>query len=174
MKMWKICKIFVIFIALNAALLAKENPLDIESIFDSSKITLDDKPIMLIFGKNDCYYCDILTASLVSNDTIEGYITLNFGAYYINIDDKKKHSISFLNLSRASSLEVAKIYDIKALPMIIFIAPDKSEIMRVVGFPGEARIINLLEFVNNDIWKNYPSKNERIQGFLEYEKEIRK
>lgn len=159
--------LFVMFVCLSYAK-------DIDSIFlDSRDIEIKDKPVMLIFGKDDCYYCDVLSASLVSNATIQGYINLNFSAYYINIDDKKKHTLPYLNLNRTSSLNLAKIYEVKALPLIVFISNEnQKEIMRVVGFIGESRIINLLEFVNNDVWKNFPTPKERVEGFLEYEKQV--
>lgn len=182
-----IYRIFFIFLMSFIVINAAENPqdsktqhpktrvLDIDSVFlDSRDIEIKDKPLMLIFGKNECYYCDVLSASLVSNDTIQGYINLNFAAYYINIDDKKKHSVKYLNLSRASSLELAKVYELTALPTIIFISSDNKEIMRIVGFPGESRIINLLEFVNNDVWKNYATPKDRVDGFLEYEMDLKK
>lgn len=169
-KIYLVIAIFAVFFQITQA---KE--FDLDSIFlDSSKIEIKDKPVMLIFGKSECYYCDVLSASLVSNDTIQGYINLNFSAYYINLSSKKRHSLVYLDLSRVSAEDVARIYEIKALPTIIFISTNSKEIMRIVGFPGESRIINLLEFVNNDIWKNYNTPKERVDGFLEYEKQIQK
>ncbi|RDU67698.1 thioredoxin family protein [Helicobacter didelphidarum] len=143
---------------------------DLDSVFlDSREIIVSDKPVMLVFGKNDCYHCSVLNASLIGNATIQGYIMLNFSPYFINIDDKKKHTIPYLSLSRISSIDTARLYKIHALPLIVFISTDSEEIMRISGFPGEARMIHLLEFINNDIWKNFHTPKERIEGFLEYE-----
>lgn len=148
---------------------------NLDSVFlDSSTIKLSDKPAMIVFGKDDCYYCSILSASLISNETIQGYITLNFLPYYINISDKKKHTIPYLNLSGLSSLDTARLYELKSLPLIVFVSTDGKEIMRVAGFPGEKRLIHLLEFVYNDVWKNYKTQKERVNGFLEYEKDLAK
>ena len=148
---------------------------DLDSIFLNSKsINLGDKPVMIVFGKDDCYHCSILSASLIGNDVIQGYITLNFLPYYINLGDKKKHSIPYLNLSGLSSLDTARLYKLESLPLIVFVSTDGKEIMRVAGFPGEKRIIHLLEFIYNDIWKNYNSPKERVAGFLEYEEDLAK
>lgn len=148
---------------------------DLDSIFLNSKsIQLGDKPVMIVFGKDDCYHCSILSASLIGNDVIQGYVTLNFLPYYINLSDKKKHSIPYLNLSGLSSLNTARLYKLESLPLIVFVSTDGKEIMRVAGFPGEKRIIHLLEFIYNDIWKNYNSPKERVAGFLEYEEDLAK
>lgn len=146
---------------------------NLDSIFLNSKnINLGDKPVMIVFGKDGCYHCSILSASLIGNDIIQGYITLNFLPYYINLSDKKKHTIPYLNLSRLSSLDTARLYKLESLPLIVFVSTDGKEIMRVAGFPGEKRIIHLLEFIYNDIWKNYNTPKDRVLGFLEYEKDM--
>lgn len=143
---------------------------NLDSIFlKSSEIKIEDKPVMIVFGKDDCYHCNILSASLIGNATIQGFITLNFSPYYINISDTKRHKIPYLSLSGISSKDMAKLYKVNALPLIIFISTDSKEIMRVSGFPGEKRLIYLLEFINNDMWKNYATPKERVQAFLEYE-----
>ncbi len=148
---------------------------DLDSIFLNSKsIQLGDKPVMIVFGKDECYHCSILSASLIGNETIQGYITLNFLPYYINLSDKKKHTIPYLNLSGLSSLDTARLYKLEALPLIVFVSTDGKEIMRVAGFPGEKRIIHLLEFIYNDLWKNYDTPKDRVNGFLEYEKDLAK
>lgn len=148
---------------------------NLDSVFlNSSTIKLGDKPIMIVFGKDECYHCSILSASLIGNETIQGYITLNFLPYYINLSDNKKHSIPYLNLSGLSSLDTARLYKLESLPLIVFVSNDGKEIMRVAGFPGEKRLIHLLEFVYNDVWKNYNTPKERVNGFLEYEKDLSK
>ncbi len=148
---------------------------NLDSIFLNSKqINLGDKPTMIVFGKDDCYHCNILATSLIGNSTIQGYIELNFLPYYININDKKKHSIPYLNLSGLSSMDMARLYNLTALPLIVFVSTDGKEIMRIYGFPGEKRIIHVLEFVYNDIWKNFKTQKERVNGFLEYETDIEK
>lgn len=149
-----------------------DSEIHLDSVFlNSSEIKITDKPVMLVFGKDDCYYCDILSASLMGNTVIQGYILLNFSPYYINLSDKKRHSVPHLNLSYVSSIDIARLYNIQALPLIIFISTESKEIMRISGFPGEKRMIHLLEFINNDIWKNFETPKERVRGFLEYEKQ---
>lgn len=152
---------------------ATNNSMD--SIFlNSSNIKLGDKPVMIVFGKDDCYHCSILSASLTSNETIHGYIALNFLPYYINISDDKKHTIPYLSISGLSSVDTARLYNIEYLPFIVFIDTDGKEIMRVTGFPGEKRLIHLLEFIYNDVWKNYSTQKARVDGFLEYDKDLAK
>ncbi len=143
-----------------------------DSIFlDSASVeSKDDKVIIIVFGKEDCYHCSILESSMSANDTIAGYISLNFSPYYIDISDKKRHSIPYLNILGLGSVGVARLYNIDALPTIIFVS-GKDEIMRIVGFPGEKRLINLLEFINNNSWKNYDNPKDRVKAFLEQEKD---
>ncbi|WP_233715402.1 thioredoxin fold domain-containing protein [Helicobacter trogontum] len=148
---------------------------NLDSIFlDSKSIQLGDKPTMIVFGKDDCYHCSILSASLIGNDVIQGYVTLNFLPYYINLSDKKRHAIPYLNLSGLSSLDTARLYKLESLPLIVFVDTDGKEIMRMAGFPGEKRIIHLLEFIYNDVWKNYKTPKDRVAGFLEYEEDLTK
>ncbi|WP_158657001.1 thioredoxin family protein [Helicobacter aurati] len=138
---------------------------------DNKNITIGDKHVLLIFNKNECYYCEILKTSLIENPTIHGYLILNFSTYLININSKTKHNIPYLKLSGVNSLDMAKLYKITALPSMVFISTDSKEIMRIVGFPGERRLIRILEFVNNDLWKQFDTQKDRIEGFLEYEED---
>ncbi len=148
---------------------------DLDSIFlNNSEIKIGDKPTIIVFGKDDCYHCNILATSLIGNSTIQGYIELNFLPYYINISDKKKHSIPYLSLNGLLSADMARLYKVTSVPLMVFVSSDGNEIMRVSGFPGEKRIIHILEFVYNDVWKNFNTQKERVNGFLEYEKELSK
>lgn len=143
----------------------------ISPFIDNKDILIEHKPVLLIFSKDDCYYCQILETSLVENASINGYLTLNFSAYLINISSSVKHNIPYLKLSGITSIDMAKLYKVTAMPYMIFISLDSEEIMRVVGFPGERRLMRILEFVNNDLWKRSKTKIERIESFLEYEED---
>lgn len=176
---WFLCMIFLYCVAfakdsenVKQSISNMDNN-NLDSVFlNSSIIKLGDKPTMIVFGKNECYHCSILSASLIDNEVIQGYISLNFLPYYINLSDNKKHSIPYLNLSGLSSLDTARLYKLDSLPLIVFVSTDGKEIMRVAGFPGEKRLIHLLEFIYNDVWKNYDTPKERVDGFLEYENDL--
>lgn len=141
------------------------------TFLDNKNIVIEDKYVLLIFSKDECYYCQILETSIVENASINGYLSINFSPYLINISSDIKHNIPYLKLSGVSSLDIAKLYGVTSLPYIVFIGLDSEEIIRVVGFPGERRLMRVLEFVNNDLWKISNTKSERIESFLKYEED---
>lgn len=144
----------------------------LNSIFlDSKNIFIENKYVFLIFIRDDCYYCQILETSIVENPSINGYLSINFSSYLINISSDIKHNIPYLKLSGVSSIDMAKLYGVTALPYIVFIGLDSEEIIRVVGFPGERRLMRVLEFVNNDFWRRSNTQAERIESFLKYEED---
>ena len=158
-------------IPLLALLLALLPAHSADSPFLSEKeINGDGKTLLMVFTKDDCYSCRILETSLTENAAIQGFLILNFAPYLINIDDKSRYAAPHLGLVGVTPPDLARLYGLNALPAMVFVDMESREILRVVGFPGEKRIIRLLEFIHNDLWKQFDTTKERVEAFLNYEK----
>lgn len=104
----------------------KASYVGLENIFlDSKSIDANGKTTLLIFGKNNCPYCDKLKDDIKASAMLQEILTKDFSAYYINIDYSKLHHLAqFLGRSeptQMTTLEIAKVYKIRPTPTLIFL-----------------------------------------------------
>lgn len=97
----------------------------LENVFlDSKTIDTNGKTMLLIFGKNNCPYCDKLKDDIKASAPLQEILTKDFSAYYINIDYSKLHHLTqFLGRSeptQMTTLEIAKVYKIRPTPTLVF------------------------------------------------------
>lgn len=114
--------------AMSAEAIDKAKSLDKESykeladlFLDTSKIDFS-RDVLIIFGKNQCKYCDMMKDDIKKSATIQAKIRENFNPYYINTSYDKIHKFKFAN----SSIEIptarfAQIFAVNATPQIVFL-----------------------------------------------------
>lgn len=74
--------------------LDKESYKDLADLFlDTSKIDFS-KDVFIIFGKNQCKYCDMLKNEIKKSTDLQNTIKTHFNPYYINISYDKVHTIT--------------------------------------------------------------------------------
>ncbi|MGX2983020.1 thioredoxin fold domain-containing protein [Helicobacter sp. 23-1045] len=92
----------------------KSQNLDKESYKDLAHLFLDtneidfSRGVLIIFGKNQCKYCDMLKDDIKKNPAVQGKIGENFNAYYINTSYQKTHKIFGNSSLTQSSREFEK------------------------------------------------------------------
>lgn len=149
----------------------------LEDIFkDTSLIETSDKYLLMIFGKNNCKYCDKLKDEMKHSDRIKEYIRQNFSAYYINISYDKKHHITLIDKKETRQADVTTsqladgIYKVFSTPTIIFGDKDGKTIFEIPGYIPEERFYKTLEFIVSGKWQQGKSDKERLkilQDFIE-------
>lgn len=94
----------------------------LENVFSDTKIiSPNGKPLLLIFAKNNCIYCDKFKDNLKADPTTQAFLAENFSSYYINTDYKKTHEIRFGEKSFfLQTLQLAKHYSINPTPTFVF------------------------------------------------------
>lgn len=130
--------------------------------------SVDNKPILIIFEQNGCYYCKLLTKSITSNEKLQEYLKDNFTSYSVNISHDKRHKVGFLQLEGVTSKDFSRLYNLSATPLLVFIKPSGDVIMRIQGFPGEKVVQSALEYVSTNKWAVYKTEKDRLKGFMDY------
>lgn len=124
--------------------LDKESYKDLADLFlDTSEIDFS-REVFIIFGKNQCTYCDMMKKDIKKNLALQTKIKENFNPYYINTSYQKTHKIRALgaesstkntessadsakNVDSAKNIEtqnLAQIFGVNLTPQVVFI--DKS------------------------------------------------
>lgn len=99
----------------------------LESVFlDTKTITSRGKPMLFIFGKNNCAYCDKLKDDIKSDQSLQDTLTNDFATYYINIDYSKIHHIYYLPTQAKDPIQIdtsdlAREYGVRPTPTLIFL-----------------------------------------------------
>lgn len=101
--------------AMSAEAIDKAKSLDKESYKELADLFLDtseidfSRDVLIIFGKNQCKYCDMMKDDIKKSPTIQAKIKENFNPYYVNTSYDKIHKLrGFWGESNIASLQVSK------------------------------------------------------------------
>ncbi|GAB0173639.1 MAG: thioredoxin fold domain-containing protein [Helicobacter trogontum] len=134
-------------------------------ISNNVHIQSDSKPIMLIFGVNNCKYCEILKQDMRENKKLHDFIKDNFATYYINTSYSKTHEIAYMQKSLQTD-DLARYYGVVKTPLIVWLESDGTKIMQLDGYNGNYFSAMLL-FVKNKGYGNEKNSEKRTAMFIE-------
>lgn len=154
----------------ESAMQASQN-LDKESYKEILNVVLDnnnisfDKDVLIIFGKNDCTYCDMLKSYIKTNADLQNMLKNDFNSYYINTSYDKVHNIIFGDKKVSiSTSDLASMFGIDLTPTMVFFSKNaKVKYM----FPGFSPKIN-------DVVKSVISKKDAMGNYTDIDKKIQK
>lgn len=111
---------------IKAQNLDKESYKDLADLFlDTARIDFS-REALIIFGKNQCKYCDMMKDDIKKSPALQAKIKENFNPYYINTSYQKTH---FIKDFKGASFELetqnlAQAFGVNLTPQVAFI--DKS------------------------------------------------
>lgn len=131
---------------------------EVSDVFlETSKITSQHLPYLLVFSANGCVYCDRLKNFIKENHEIKDFLKANYAPYYINISYTKTHQVDFLNQA-LSTTDLALKYNIKPTPTLVFLSKEGKELFIYPGFMPKNRFLATLEFLTNPTLQDKDSK----------------
>ncbi len=134
-------------------------------ISNNVRIESDSKPIMLIFGVNNCKYCEILKQDMRDNQTLHDLIKDNFVTYYVNTSYSKTHEVAYMQKSLKSD-DLARYYGAVKTPLIIWLESDGTRILKLDGY--DPNYFNaMLQFVKNKGYGDEKNSEKRMAMFIE-------
>lgn len=145
--------------------LDKESYADIADIFlDTNEISFD-KNILIIFGKNNCQYCDMLKEMIKEDDDLKKIIKDNFNPYYINISYLKIHSMNFNDRqTKIETNSLASLFSVNFTPSVVFMGRDGNVRYIFPGFTPKFKDL-VLEVVKKDgAMGEYEDLNNKIRN----------
>lgn len=150
----------------------KKSYAGLEHIFqDTSTIQTNDKFLMLVFGKNNCKYCDKMKQDIKESTKLQSAIKDNFSPYYINISYDKVHNF---NLGKEQQVKIMtsqlanSIYKIQVTPTTIFGDKNGKTIIEIPGYVEEKDFIKILDFIDSRQWEAGKDTKERMKLLQEY------
>lgn len=150
------------------ALLASQN-LDKESYKDILDIVGDNanisfnKDVLIIFGKNNCTYCDMLKDAIKTDAKLQSLLKDNFNPYYINTSYDKVHNIIFKDKNISINTgEFASIFSINLTPTMVFFSKDGKVKYMFAGFSPKI----------NDMIENIIAKSEAMGNYSDIDKKL--
>lgn len=159
--------------------LQKANSLDkasyagLEHIFlDTSKISSGGKYVILIFGKNNCQWCDLLKEDIKADKSTQEILAKNFNSYYINISYSKQHTLEFDGKQIAmDTATLATQYRIRPTPTIVFLDKNGQPIVIYPGYLPQDKFQVLLNFIASGDYRKAKDQmqmhqilQEKLQG----------
>ncbi|RDU71814.1 thioredoxin fold domain-containing protein [Helicobacter brantae] len=116
---------------------------------DNSMIeSRDNKGVLLIFGSNQCKYCDKLKSEILKSKALKNALKNDFSSYYINLSYQKTH-LFFQN--KLDTQMLGETYQIRSTPTLIFLNPKGEMIFKIVGFMGREKLEIALEFISENL-----------------------
>lgn len=136
----------------------------LEHLFgDTGNISSDQKFVLLIFGKNNCPWCDRLKEDIKENYAIQEALLKDFKSYYINLSYSKLHHLDFNGKkSQKETSQLSATYNIRPTPTSVFLDPQGETIFIWPGYSSPKQMQLILKFITT---KGYENPQER-QKFL--------
>ncbi|RDU64669.1 thioredoxin fold domain-containing protein [Helicobacter sp. MIT 14-3879] len=143
--------------------LDKQSYIELADFFLDTKNIDFSKDIFIIFGKNNCDYCDHLKDSIKKDEKLRTLIKDNFNPYYINISYDKIHNIDFKTReAKANTQNFSNIFGVNLTPTIVFLNKDGSVKYIFTGFT--TKLYSMIEDVI--------SKNNSMGNYVDIDKKI--
>ncbi|MDU7692661.1 MAG: thioredoxin fold domain-containing protein [Helicobacter sp.] len=147
----------------------------LEDVFqNSSEISTKNKYLFMVFGKNNCPYCEKLKRDLKSNTEARDYLKKNFSNYYINISYDKMHHVVFGEQNDLQSADIStrelsqNLYTIYGTPTLIFSDKTGKTIFEIPGYVPSDVFMKVLAFVNGGNWSAGETQKDRMKLLFEY------
>lgn len=124
----------------------------LENVFlDTKTLAANHKPMVFIFGKNNCVYCDKLKDDIKANLELQNILRDNFASYYINIDYSKIHNLLFDDTEprEIDTLNLAREYNIRPTPTLIFLDSTGKVFFMYPGYLTPSKFQALLQSAQN-------------------------
>lgn len=148
--------------------LDKASYLGLEHVFgDTASIQSDGKFVLLVFGKNNCQWCDLLKEDIKANYNIQEAILKNFKAYYINLSYSKIHRLNFDgNESQKETAQLGNLYNIRPTPTSVFLDSQGNPAFVLPGYLSPKQMELILDFVATRDYTD-PDKKQKLLKILE-------
>lgn len=134
----------------------------LEHIFkDTENINSDGKFVLLIFGKNNCQWCDRLKDELKENKETQALLKQYFQSYYINLSYSKLHHLDFggKKMQRDTS-ELAAEYNIRPTPTSVFLNDQGEAIFAWPGYFSQQQMQIILDFIVSKEYQKAKNQEE--------------
>lgn len=144
----------------QAESLDRQSYAGLEDVFlDTKNIsTQEDKVTLLIFGKNNCVYCDKIKDDIKANSEIKTLLQSHFIPYYVNVSYTKIHNLSFVDskkeLSTPALMESYVKSPMRPTPTLIFLNPKGESIFELPGYMNADSILKILQYMQSKQWQN--------------------
>ncbi|MCX2717760.1 thioredoxin family protein [Helicobacter sp. MIT 21-1697] len=145
--------------------LDKQSYAGLENIFLDTKAIQgqEGKITLLIFGKNNCIYCDKIKDDIKNNDSLKDTLKANFLPYYINISYTKNHTLQFQNTHshnrESASIPTSTLVEtyvkspMRPTPTLVFLTPAGERIYELPGYLPSEQILILLKYMQSQKWQ---------------------
>lgn len=149
----------------------KEQNLDKASYAELADLFLDtkdisfNKDIMIVFGKNNCLYCDMLKDEIKKDETLKQTIKDNFNPYYVNTSYTKTHKIDFgSKVSNIRTIKLATIFNVNSTPTVVFLSKDGSVKYMYPGYTPQFKDLVANVIQKDSSMGNYANIDKQIQN----------
>lgn len=125
----------------------------LEHIFLDTK-TIDmqkDKTTLLIFGKNNCPYCEKLKDDIKANKDLQNALKAHFLPYYINASYTKSHILHFADSTMLDTQALMERFvksPLRPTPTLVFLDTNGAAMFELPGYLEPKYILAILDYIH--------------------------
>lgn len=138
--------------------LDKKSYQGLEDVFlDTKTITAKDRIPLLIFGKNNCTYCDKLKNDIKEDSQLKHLLQQYFATYYINVSYSKIHHLEFDKTASLSTSDLMDTYvtsPLRPTPTLVFLDNRGAPIYELPGYLPPKEMRKVFEYMQEKQWQN--------------------
>lgn len=159
----------------EAESLDKASYAGLEDVFLDTKhiASFDNKLPLLVFGRNNCIYCEKLKDDIKDDPTLKKMLQDHFSPFYINMSYTKKHRLtlgdqdSILNTDALADTFFG--YAMRPTPTLIFLNQQGDVLYRLPGYLPNDKLLKILGFMSEPQANQLSMKqiSEQINALIE-------
>lgn len=128
----------------------------LEHLFgDTADISSEQKFVLLVFGKNNCQWCDQLKDDIKASYKTQEALLKDFKSYYINLSYSKLHHLNFNGKkSQKETSQLASTYNVRPTPTSVFLDSQGETLFIYPGYLSPEQFQLVLKFIATEGYKN--------------------
>lgn len=159
----------------EAESLDKASYAGLEDVFLDTKhiASFDNKLPLLIFGRNNCIYCEKLKDDIKDDPSLKKILQERFSPFYINMSYTKKHKLtlgdtdSILNTNALADMFFSST--LRPTPTLIFLNQQGEVLYRLPGYLPNNELLKVLSFISEPQTQKLSAKHisKQVNALLE-------
>jgi thioredoxin-related protein len=116
----------------------------------------DNRPVFVYFGRYGCGFCDKTNKVGFADPRVKAAYTKNYVLVYVNSESMDR--LTLPSGERITEMQLGERLNTLGTPVFFFLRPDGEQLLKVYGYQGPEKLLEMDQLVQNDKLANATSR----------------
>lgn len=108
----------------------------------------DNRPVFVYFGRYGCGFCDKTNKVGFADPRVKAAYTKNYILVYVNSESMDR--LTLPSGERITEMQLGERLNTLGTPVFFFLRPDGEQLLKVYGYQGPEKLLEMDQLVQND------------------------